>query len=535
MSNDPAAGVSWLVLTQAFTKIATFSLNQLLVQFVTPSVLGSASHWEFVVQTVLFFSREAERLAVQRADSESHEAEVASKNKNNQGSGDSAQKRAASSTQMVVNFGHVPLAIGTILTAAVVMWYRNSLAAPLLILISLLIVLELLAEPMFSLNQYQLGFRKRSRIESIAVVARCVTTFCGVVGSQYWGNSTNGGAFGATEGAVAAYLAGQTVYAAVVYGCYHDLKHRIRPIGAADTVLDRYLAPHLFSVWRGLFVQMLFKHMLTEGDRLLISWLCSPTEQGVYALVTNYGSIMARVLFQPVEELLRLVLAKELAASNTLQTRKAAATMQYILMAYFHLSVLMVLGGFGNGAYVLQFALGRSKALVWRATNVFTVFPQYILYLPFLAFNGVLEAFFSSAASESQIQRFSWFMLALTVVVLLLLYWLIEVHSWGLQGLMVANGANMTLRIAYCASFMGSFLKARGIETSVLRCIMRIKLGLFLAPVLGLLQHAIAEGMSIYGFPKLALGCVTCLVYAGVIGFSERRLLTGLGKLRKRE
>lgn len=531
-----SAGASLLVLTQVFTKLATFSLNQLLVQYVTPTVLGTASYWEFVAQTILFFSREAERLAVQRADSDvaANSADNAPQTSNHAewvakaaAGADSAAKDAASasgaslksSLQKVVNFGHLPLLVGVPMTAFMLVWSLRTQNASILILVSILVILELMAEPMYALNQFQLGFSKRSRIESLAVICRCLTTFCGVVFAARTKNDVH---------AATAYVAGQLVYAAVVYTMYRNSSHKMRPISNSGLVWKRYFAPQLLSVWRGLFIQMIFKHLLTEGDRLLISWLCSAEEQGVYALVTNYGSILARVLFQPVEESLRLVLSKELSTPGSkIQTQKAAKNMGYILLMYFHLSVVMVLGGYSNGAYVLHFALGRSKALIWKETNVFQIFPQYILYLPFLAFNGVIEAFFSSTASELQIQKFSCFMLGLTAFILLLLYWLIQVQNWGLLGLMVANSANMALRIIYCTNFMQKYLKTRGIKTSIWQSILRIRIGIALAVALGFSQYITTEKLQIYGFPKLVLGCFTCLTYLAIIAASERTLIEG--------
>ena len=517
-----STGASLLVLTQVFTKLATFSLNQLLVQYVTPSVLGTASYWEFVVQTILFFSREAERLAVQRADSDVAASADAPQVSNAEGVAKAAEgaarlteKDSKGSVQKVVNFGHLPLFVGLPMTAFMLAWSLRTQNASILVLVSILVILELMAEPMYALNQFQLGFSKRSRIESSAVIGRCITTFIGVVFAARAKNDVH---------AATAYVAGQLVYAAVMYAMYRNPSYKMRPIGPSG----RYFSPQLLSVWRGLFIQMIFKHLLTEGDRLLISWLCSAEEQGVYALVTNYGSILARVLFQPVEESLRLVLSKELSGSNSkLQTQKAAKNMGYILLMYFHLSVVMVLGGYSNGAYVLQFALGRSKALVWKETNVFQIFPQYILYLPFLAFNGVIEAFFSSTASELQIQKFSWFMLALTAFILLLLYWLIQIQNWGLVGLMVANSANMALRIIYCTSFMQDFLNSRGIKTSIWQSILRIRIGIALAIALAWSQHIITGKLQVYGFPKLVLGCFTCLAYLAIIAASERTLIEG--------
>ena len=48
--------------------------------------------------------------------------------------------------------------------------------------------------------------------------------------------------------------------------------------------------------------QSLVKHFLTEGDKFLVSRLSPLADQGGYAVAANYGSLVARIVFQPIEE-----------------------------------------------------------------------------------------------------------------------------------------------------------------------------------------------------------------------------------------
>ncbi|CAN0482850.1 unnamed protein product, partial [Ectocarpus sp. 8 AP-2014] len=76
--------------------------------------------------------------------------------------------------------------------------------------------------------------------------------------------------------------------------------------------------------------QSLLKHVLTEGDKIVLARATSPEqgchrhcgggggctqrgalyEQGVYAIASGYGSLAARLLFQPLEEAARLMFSK---------------------------------------------------------------------------------------------------------------------------------------------------------------------------------------------------------------------------------
>ncbi|KAL7524492.1 hypothetical protein ACHAXR_001708, partial [Thalassiosira sp. AJA248-18] len=58
-------------------------------------------------------------------------------------------------------------------------------------------------------------------------------------------------------------------------------------------------------------LQGLFKHALTEGDKIVLSALAGSYDQGVYALAASYGGLAARLLFQPMEENARLLFSRQ--------------------------------------------------------------------------------------------------------------------------------------------------------------------------------------------------------------------------------
>jgi oligosaccharide translocation protein RFT1 len=69
---------------------------------------------------------------------------------------------------------------------------------------------------------------------------------------------------------------------------------------------------HLFS-YRvlPLSFESLFKHALTEADKICLSALGSYYDQGVYALAASYGGLAARLLLQPLEENARLLFSRQ--------------------------------------------------------------------------------------------------------------------------------------------------------------------------------------------------------------------------------
>ena len=166
------SGVSSLILSQALTKAFTFASNQLLVHNISPEIFGVAAYLDFFNGTVLFFSREAERMAVQRAQ-------------------DPSKPRLR---QKIVNFAYLPLFLGVPIATGLYMLQRHSdlyvsailplpYHAATAALVALLLFLELLSEPAYALNQYSLNFRLRSKIES-AAVCQVSSDACGCGGEQ---------------------------------------------------------------------------------------------------------------------------------------------------------------------------------------------------------------------------------------------------------------------------------------------------------------------------------------------------------------
>lgn len=511
MSVSPSvSGVAFLILSQVFTKAFTFASNQLLVRNISPQIFGIASYLEFVVDSVLFFAREAERNAIQRVTSD----------------------QASKTLQIITNFAYIPLLLG-IPVSIVTFWlqksseiYAENIAvlpySEITILLTVsLIFLELAAEPLFALNQYLLDFKIRSKIESLAVFLRCIVTLGGVLFGKR--NFTDRNFDGI---AVASFALGQFVYSATTASGFLILKSFQIP--TVKKVQDKehsfWLDLATFSLWKSLSVQMAFKHLLTEGDHIVVNYLFNVSEQGVYSVIQNYGSIVARLLFLPVEESLRMTFTK-MFAEKTSDLSASYKLMEHLLVFYANLSLLLVLGGYTNGGYLLRILIGKSEK--WKSSSVFDYFPQYVLYLPFLAFNGILEAFFSSACTQKQIGSFSAFMSVSSGAVLTLLYILVDKLLWGLTGIIVANIANMLLRIAYCSNFLVDFYRKNQVSTNLGSVAQRLVIPLLSATTTFVIQYQLFNGVQASTFKQFLQSISLCFLCLLVILYGERNTLRG--------
>ncbi|KAI5969699.1 RFT1 [Candida margitis] len=453
--DESAKGISSLILVQVITKLFTFMLNQALLRFVSPDIFGLIVYLEFLQSSVLFISRESVRLAVQRI---------------------AYDETKTRTLQKVMNFGFLPLFIAIPVTLLIgyfqgiksINFQEFFLRLPLhkvtIGVIIASIILELSIEPIYCVYQYELEFGKRSKFEGIALTTKCVTTFSAIyLARQYFTDIEFSGA------AILSFMVGQLAYSATLFFSYStsflkfnkDRDIHIRFSIVSDKEVPKF-DPAIISITKSLFIQMIFKQVLTEGDKLLISYLCTIEEQGVYAVIVNYGSIIARLLFQPLEESTRLLLAKIVNSTEKPKGETMAQSFTYITMIslfYFNLCLFILFAGITNGSFLLQVMIGGTSK--WAQTNIFDIFTLYVTYIPFLAFNGVFEAFFTIIVQPHEIQKYSQFMTFITIIVLATSYVLISVMELRLAGLILANILNMAMRIGYCYHSIKNYYGAR--------------------------------------------------------------------------
>lgn len=89
-----------------------------------------------------------------------------------------------------------------------------------------------------------------------------------------------------------------------------------RAVGDAAWYTATY--PGLAGLVWSFFKQSVLKQMLTEGEGYLMTFLnvLNFSEQGVYNVVNNLGSLFARFLFQPIEETFYTYFAGQLGRSS---------------------------------------------------------------------------------------------------------------------------------------------------------------------------------------------------------------------------
>ncbi|KAL2133667.1 hypothetical protein VTI74DRAFT_1945 [Chaetomium olivicolor] len=479
-------GASLLILLQIASRAITFVANQALLRFLTAQLLGVSTQLEVYYLSVIFFARESLRVAIQRQD-----CSLSSKN----GKQDGGAKHSA---QAAINLGYVAIALGIPLAALFGWLYLNSISAATVasaqnLVVSLYIyalaaVLELVSEPAFVVMQTRLQFGTRAAAESVATFLRCVIT----LGAAVWGANRNLGVLPFALGQLSYGVGLLAVYSWQGAGLARREGFSLLPRRMTDTlsrgekrappakrtfILSYFYRPTI-DLASSMMAQSVVKHILTQGDTFLVSILSTPTAQGVYALANNYGGLVARLVFQPIEESSRSYFSRLLASSTTVTVKdlksrsnaaakEAATALQSLLKFYLLLSLLITTLGPTAASPLLSLIAGPR----WAGSGAAGCLAAYMWYIPLLAINGVAEAFVASVASEKEVHRQSAWMGAFSVAFGAAGFVFLRVLNWGAVGLVLANGINMACRIAWCGLFISEYFARQGTRFEVLQVV----------------------------------------------------------------
>lgn len=475
-------GASLLILLQVVSRAVTFVANQLLLRFLTAQLLGVSTQLEVYYLSVIFFARESLRVAIQRQDTS--RLELAKHGK------DAASGQANTPAQAVVNLGYIAIALGIPLASLLGWLYLSSVSASTLsstpnlvsslYLYGLAAVVELLSEPAFVVMQTRLQFGTRAAAESVATVLRCVVT----LGSAVWGASHDLGVLPFALGQLSYGIGLLAVYAWNGAGLargegFSLLPKRLSAITAGQntprgaqpsTFAFSYFYRPTLQLASSMMAQSVVKHVLTQGDTFLVSVLSTPTAQGVYALANNYGGLLARLVFQPIEESSRSyfsrLLAPSAAAKGTASPAWAANLVQAqdalrsLLKCYLLLSLVITALGPAAAPPLLALVAGPR----WAGSGAASCLAAYAWYVPLLAVNGVAEAFVASVASEAEVHAQSAWMAVFSLVFAAAGFVALRSWAWGAMGLVLANSVNMGCRIAWCTVFIRRYF-AREADT----------------------------------------------------------------------
>ncbi|KAF8645628.1 hypothetical protein AX16_007710 [Volvariella volvacea WC 439] len=560
-----------LIFLQASSRLLTFTLNQCLLHFSTPTSFGVASiHFELLLSTILFLSREGVRNALLRVprvcyadvsgedDADGNEGSEGAEGSKKDGNGvvgtgtehvgnlppysdrqgsnyaldkEKEQERAKileerakrKKRRKVRNVAVLPILGGIVVALFMVPIYLGRWAGEevkkqkgfkgAVAGYVLAALVELLSEPMHNMAMAELRTNTRVRAEGLGMMCKAVITVLILL----WDNQKGGKG----DMALLAFAAGQIMYSLVLLAVYSrqygfDLLRLKGPLrGESEWQLDAPFSTWFFDWFDAdtvkvswtMTTQSLVKHFLTEGDKLVLSWFSPLQDQGGYAIAVNYGSLVARIIFQPIEESLRVFYSKTLSApppasasqpvpssptppvkspksskssssasssalTNLTPTSKTTTqvptppTAQYPyanlqIISITLLSVLTIQSSLSLifvffVTFFLPLFLSILLPTQYLSTSAPKVLQAWVWYIPVLAFNGGLEAFVSSVSTPHELNVQSRWMTLFSVIYISSA---ITFYNFGIgdSSLVYANIINLGARIIYALRFASVF------------------------------------------------------------------------------
>uniref|UniRef100_A0A8C2T4V7 Protein RFT1 homolog n=2 Tax=Coturnix japonica TaxID=93934 RepID=A0A8C2T4V7_COTJA len=353
-------------------------------------------------------------------------------------------------------------------------------------------VVELLGEPFWVLAQAHLFVRLKVIAESLSIVSKCTLTVILVILYPQWG--------------LHIFSLAQLLYTSVLVLCYvvcfakflgsPEATKKSFPITRMKGLLPNWMADKAFLNWKeawltwSFFKQSFLKQILTEGERYVMTFLnvINFGDQGVYDIVNNLGSLVARFIFLPIEESFYVFFAQVLERGKNVKDQKQddVAMASNVLELLLKLVLLIGLTIAVFGCAFSQLALDIYGGSMLSSGTGPDLLRCYSLYVLFLAVNGVTECFTFASMCKEEVDRYNFVMLALSFVFLCISYFLTRWH--GSVGFILANCFNMGIRIAHSIQYIYEYFK----ESSY-----RPLTGLLPSPFL-ILAYVISGGITVY-------------------------------------
>ncbi|XP_077605673.1 man(5)GlcNAc(2)-PP-dolichol translocation protein RFT1 [Crocuta crocuta] len=438
------------LLLQVLFRLITFILNAFILRFLSKEIVGIVNvRLTLLYSTTIFLAREAFRRACLSGD---------------------AQRDWSQTFNLLwltvplgmfwsLLLGWVWLQLLEVPDPHAVPHYGSGV-----VLFGLSAVVELLGEPFWVLAQAQMFVKLKVIAESLSVILKSVLTAFLVLWSPHWG--------------LYIFSLAQLFYTAVLVLCYviyftkllgssESTKQQTLPVSRMTDLLPSFTGSRAFVNWKeakltwSFFKQSFLKQILTEGERYVMTFLnvLNFGDQGVYDIVNNLGSLVARLIFQPIEESFYIFFAKVLERGKdaTLQKQEDMAVAATVLESLLKLALLAGLTITIFGFAYSQLALDLYGGVMLSSGSGPVLLRSYCVYVLLLAVNGVTECFTFAAMSKEEVDRYSFTMLALSSSFLVLSYLLTQ---WcGSVGFILANCFNMGIRITQSLCFIHRYYR----------------------------------------------------------------------------
>jgi oligosaccharide translocation protein RFT1 len=352
------------------------------------------------------------------------------------------------------------------------------------------VLLAVITEPVFVLAQSQLRTGLRANIEMLAVLGKCLTMLYLTV----YLNMT-----------IEAFAIANIMYAFIPLCSYwmyfiFVLRKFPRPkplTNGGDIEKPKWCTKDMKETASVFWWQSLQKWLLENGEKIVLAFVGTTSQQSVYVVVDRLGSIVVRLLFQPAEEMSLATLGKLTALgknrnSNNAddganidkrknkkgQHKRTQSTLTTITESiHFNFSgwlVSLILVGLiflSYGPSYVHLFLHLLYGSTWSSTSAPFTLGWYCVYVLFMAVNGICEAFVQGTSNSDGIARYNRWMIVFSIIYIFSVMSLLPL--FGAVGLILANIIKMFCRICVCSmSYIRPYFRERGLKNFTLTSLL---------------------------------------------------------------
>ena len=434
-----------MMLLSLFLRAGTFLLNAILLRFITPELLGLVQvRLLLLFYTIHTVSKDPyHKVFLDRAVWGRH-----------------TLHRAISSLWSIAVLGSFFALVFSLIWSSSLLMEQPERGdyLPAVAVYGLAALLAVCGEPLVILVRYGGLTKLEVFAEAIAFLFQCILTLLFVLTLPAWGLLSFAIPqllYSLTKVAIlVGYLSQKREFSHLPVRTFRDCFSPLPPS------LSR---PLLREIW-SFVTYTILKQLLTNGEQyvMIVFATLNFSQQGIYSIVHNLGSIAARFIFKPLEESFAVYFTKSLPRGRSpsgIGEDELLASRE-ILLKLFRFVVII-------GFVFATFSPAYSRLLLHlygggmlSGSEAPFLLKCYSLYVLLLAVNGIAECFCFSVMGREQVERYNWYMVAYSVAFVVLA---VLCTNWlGAVGLILANCVNMAARIVYSLFFIEKYFSRVG-------------------------------------------------------------------------
>lgn len=189
-----------------------------------------------------------------------------------------------------------------------------------------------------------------------------------------------------------------------------------------------------FKSLRPFLIQGALQWLFSQGEQIILINTNTPEQIGVYGLASDITSLVARLVFAPIE-----TTVFNMSAANA-QSPSIIDSICIITRVVVYIGLFAAAFGPSFGPPILTRFYGPK----WTNDDVKATLSAFCRVMPFLALNGVTEANVNGSLQQNKLEKYNILLTVIMLFYYFLMYFLGKMY--GPSGVVYSNGINMCLR-----------------------------------------------------------------------------------------